>query len=71
MAERAGQLGVPRSAWRCRIVVVECAVGQGGRSARWPASSASPGPDFQRHLLWLSAIPVTLWAVVCARKASG
>ena len=32
---------------------VECAVEQGGRSARWPASSAIPRPHFQRTLLWL------------------
>ena len=44
MAERAGQLGGLRSAWRCRILVVECAVGQGGRSARWL---------IQSPLLWL------------------
>ena len=53
MTDRAGQLGGPRAAWQYRILVVECAVGQGGRSARGSASIASPGPHFQRPLLWL------------------
>ena len=61
VAKRAGRLGGPRLAPPRQTLAVVCAVGRGGRSARWPVSWASPWSAAQSPLLpslaflWLRA----------------